>query len=381
MTTFNTPENIKQKSIEYEMKCIDCKACMKNCPMLDEFCTSPKELLGRIGSADTQPLELPFSCSLCQYCARVCPKDINFSTLFHPMREHIIASGSVSSKPLSKGLSVVANHQKLSFSKAFSSSFPKAGKKAKTAFIPGCSLASYSPELVISSHKYLQRKIGDVGLIIQCCGKPTLSVGDLEKFSEYYSRLEKMMDKMGCDTVITSCQNCYKTIGKYSPHIKVISLWEVMADLGVPEKAAGVGRGIDAMFALHDPCPTRNVASMHEAVREIVRQLGLNMVEFESNRSLTACCGQGGMIGLTSPNLGIRQMKKRASEGKEADYIITYCESCVESMQSADAKSLHLLDIVFGNNFEGRDLNQIRPGFAGKWLNRYKIKRLTDKLD
>ncbi|MZQ75956.1 MAG: (Fe-S)-binding protein [Peptoclostridium sp.] len=381
MTKFNTPENTKQKSLEYESRCIDCKACMKNCPMLDEFCESPKELLGRIGRDDSQALELPFSCSLCQYCARVCPKDIDFSALFHPMRAHIVNSGSITSKPLAKGLSVVGNHQRLSFSKAFASSFPKPGKKATTAFIPGCSLASYSPELVMSAHAYLQDKIGDVGLILQCCGKPTNSIGDTDKFIEYYSRLEKMVEEMSCDTIVTACQNCYKTIGKFSPHIKVTSLWEVMADLGLPERAVGIGSGIDSVFALHDPCPTRNVASIHDGAREIIRQLGLNMVEFKSNRSFTACCGQGGMIGLTNPKLGIRQMKKRASEGKDADYIITYCESCVEAMHSADAKSLHILDIIFGDKLEDRDLNQIRPGFAGKWLNRYRIKRLVDKLD
>ncbi len=48
---------------------------------------------------------------------------------------------------------------------------------------------------------------------------------------------------------------------------------------------------------------------IHEAVRSILKDLGIKIVEFEKNRSKTECCGCGGMVGVTNKELWLSQKK------------------------------------------------------------------------
>ena len=380
MDFFNSTKEVMQKAHESANACIDCKLCMKNCPMLDEFCSSPKELWEKIASGEKLQISLPYSCTLCTYCSSVCPKDLDFKDIFFHMRTDIVQSRNTRSKTLSKGLNAVAKHQKLSFSKHFTSIRGKFGSKNfKVGFMPGCSLVSYRPDLIPRIHEYMKSNFEDCGVLLHCCGKPTDSVGDAFAFKQYYDNLEKEMKSCKCTTVITACPNCYNTISKNSPDINVVSLWEVMAEKGLPKGLSGSDVLDGLTFSIHDPCPTRNLHSVHDSVRSLCGKLGMHTTEFESSRSKTPCCGQGGMVGLTNPEIAIRQMKKRTMQS-DADYILTYCQACAESMQKGGAKTVHLLDILFPPNEKVSDLDQKRPGFIGKWINRYKGKLMTDRI-
>ncbi|KDR93756.1 Fe-S oxidoreductase [Peptoclostridium litorale DSM 5388] len=380
MDFFNSTKEIIQKACRSADECIDCKLCMKNCPMLDEFCSSPKELWSKMARDEKLPISLPYSCVLCTYCSSVCPKGLDFKDIFFHMRKEILPCESTRSKTLSKGLRAVANHQKLSFSKPFTSVNGASGSKNfKVGFMPGCSLVSYRPDIIPLIYNYMHSNFEDCGILLHCCGKPTSSVGDEYSFKQYYGMLEDSIKACGCTTVITTCPNCYNTVSKNSPGIDVISLWEFMAEKGIPDGAACADLFSDLKFSLHDPCPTRSLESVHDSVRKLCSELGINTVEFESNRSKTPCCGQGGMVGLTNPPIAVRQMKKRAMQS-DADCILTYCQACAESMQIGGAKTLHLLDILFPPSEKAFELDQKRPGLLGKWINRYKGKLLVDRI-
>lgn len=378
----NSNEAIEQLS-DISHKCIDCKKCMKNCSMLEHNCSSPKQLIGKTIESGTIDKTIPYSCTGCGYCKNICPKDIDLGEMSLMLKR--LSVNSSNGKPSIKGYNTVNFHQKNSFSSIFTAahlekiSDDNIYNKTRV-FMPGCSLTSYNPELVMKTYGFLKERLNNTGIILKCCGNPTALIGQEHKFNEYYSMLEKDFFNMNVDEVIVACPSCYKAVKKNSPNIKVRSLWEVINEIGIPEEMKCIGKNIDITFAIHDPCITRNETSIHDAVRNIVKELDFNIEEFEYSREKTLCCGAGGMVAVTNNKLAKEQMKKRASQAK-SDYILTYCESCVEAMMVGGKNSVHILDLLFNKDiYSTLKFNQPIQGVVKKWSNRYRCKKMIERL-
>jgi glutamate synthase (NADPH) small chain len=98
--------------------CINCKKCMNECVMMNDFGSSPKTIL-RVLTLEGQmePL-LAYSCNGCDNCTIVCPKELEMKHVFLGSRkDFVLANGGTS--PI-KGHKAVKMHQLFSFSKLFS---------------------------------------------------------------------------------------------------------------------------------------------------------------------------------------------------------------------------------------------------------------------
>lgn len=372
-------EIIEKIKIE-EDKCNGCKLCMKNCPMLDVYCNTPKELLKNAEENKAIRTEIPYSCALCGYCTEVCPGKVDLNELFFELRRFAVLQNK--GVPKEFGRTTVKYHQKNSFSKPFTTGIKSLqGSTAEKVFFPGCSLTAYNPELVFKVYKYLNEKLPGTGILMKCCGKPTQFMGDDDAFEHYYSKIRADFEGAGVKEVITACQNCYKIIDKHSPDIKVTSLWEVIAREGVPGSVENRGRELGIRFALHDPCPTRKEDKIHSSVREILTMLGIEIEELKYSRNSTLCCGSGGMLGVTNNELALKHMKKRADQA-ESNYFVTYCEECVQSLIRGGKQAVHILDLLFNEEiYRSKDFNQSSQGTLKSWINRYNGVRLINKLD
>lgn len=247
--------------------------------------------------------------------------------------------------------------------------------KTKRVFIPGCSLPSYNPEVVKKTLEYLQEKIPGTGAILKCCGKPTKALGQVGKFKERYGQLQGEIDRLGAEEIIVACQSCFLTMSEYSKNQKVVSLWELFPQIGLPKEAIGKGKNSDIVFAIHDSCPTRNRKPIHDGIRWIMKELGYKIEEPPHTGENTRCCGFGGMVVPANPDLALRVMKRRTSE-MESDYVVAYCAACRESMVKGEKKAVHILDLIFGEKFDSKTEF---PGLPGSpitsWVNRYKSKK------
>ncbi|WP_416198985.1 MAG: Putative iron-sulfur protein [Sporanaerobacter sp.] len=362
-----------QKIQEEKNKCINCKLCMKGCPMLSEFCNSPKDLLEHLLSEKKADHKLPYSCLLCGYCTAVCPKGVDLKEIFFNLRENIV-SKTKGKLPRDLGYTSVKFHQINSFSRFFRTDIIGLGKDSDIIYFPGCSIMAYSPEIVFKAYKYLRELIPGIGIYLNCCGNPTFSMGYVEEFNQYYDILREEFKKNGIKRVVTTCQNCFITIKENSKDIQVIPIWEIISKRGVPKKVKGKGKDVDIVFSIHDPCPTRHEIKTHDAIRDILDQIGINYTEMKFNRENTLCCGSGGMASLTNNKIATAQKMRRANETKE-EYIVTYCEECVGSMKKSGKSSVHILDLLFNEDIYNT-FNQVEINTAKKWINRYKGKKM-----
>ncbi len=105
----------------------ECKLCMKECEMLNDFCECPKDLFDKIiEDGDVDPI-IPFSCNMCSQCTIACPKDFEMKDRFMEIRKLMVKANN--GKSPMKGHKAIEMHQMLGFSKLFNTA--KSASKSK----------------------------------------------------------------------------------------------------------------------------------------------------------------------------------------------------------------------------------------------------------
>lgn len=245
-------------------------------------------------------------------------------------------------------------------------------------FMAGCSLSSYNPHAVYEIATFLSTRFDSFSVIQRCCGKPTNAMGQKQHFEKRFSSFEKDLEQLGIDVLIVACQNCYKTIGRHGT-VRVISLWEVLQHIGIPDYAVGIGKGLSRVFTIHDSCPTRDIDAIHLGVRDVVNQLGYTWVESDASGRNTRCCGAGGMA-MTANSEMAKRMRQKRLDSLEADAIIVYCASCKGTLSSGGGQVWHLLDLMFPTDDTEKAPDNVLANPLSAWKNRYISKQKLKKV-
>lgn len=355
--------------------CDDCKVCVKNCIFLSHNCDTPRDLAGKFQQNDLDYIDISYSCTLCGLCKRVCPLDLYPGDMYLEARQNIFKTLQATTLPddfahkkiLSK-LKGIKSHQTFSTSSVFTlNKGPKTRDNGipKTVFFPGCSFPAYSPELVLKSYKYLQQKIPGIGIVLNCCGKPSRDMGDEERFHAMFGNTIEAFSRLEIDEVVVGCINCLKTFSENSD-IKLRTIYEIMAEMGLPEACAGNKQKI----SVHDACPARYRPEIRKAVRQIASELDFEISEMTFKNEVTRCCGAGGCAPCGNSDLTEKHTMKRVNQSKAQ--IVSYCAHCRESF-SSHAPSLHILDLVFrDSNVQN---NRERNHSLKNWFNRWYLKK------
>lgn len=368
--TFSMSQSLKESFQKAAQDCIGCNRCQVGCPLLRTFGENPKDLLQSLAQTESASLDIPYACFQCNYCTAVCPKAIDMKALFFKMR--LEAMSHYQDKLPSRYKShVVRQHQKNSFSKVFSAPIVSPMEEAKTLFFPGCSLMGYSPQLIEQTYNYLLEKNPEMGIYIQCCGKPTLSLGDEASFEGYKAHIQEACKQKKVRQIITACPNCTLTLEGLEG-IEVLSLWTWITDIGLPPEVKGKYKASPIQWTLHDPCALRSKDKVHQGVRDLLKEMGVNYTEMPQNRGQTLCCGSGGMVGVTGPQMA-QEQRQRRRQAAPTDYILSYCQECCQSLAGDGIETLHLLDLIFHQGEKVQATLPLRS--LNHWYNRHKIKR------
>lgn len=356
----------------------ECKLCMKECMMMPEYTSCPKELFTEYleKGYENMDMNIAYSCNECKQCTIKCPNSFEIRENFMEMRkEYVKANNDIS--PL-EGHIGLDDGQELECSKKYSITLP--GKKqTKYVLIPGCTVPASFPDAVEKTFKHMQETLGEdnVGIILQCCAKPTEIIGETKLFEERYSRVQKEIEEIGADVIVTLCPSCFLTYEKYSGK-KVISYWDLMREtIGIPKTQKGVGENSDVVFNIHDSCPTRDVTSHHDSIRWILSELGYKVEEMANIRENTRCCGVGGMLGCINADLYGKIVNRRVQDATQ-DTIISYCGSCRASMELGGLDSLHILQLIHGECYNKSDRELRSPDYG--MHNRMKTKNIIIEL-
>lgn len=345
-------------------ECVDCGVCLEECLYLKKMGKSPIELASAFkeGFVNTKP-EVAYSCFICELCATVCPQGLNIGDMCMEAREMMVEEGIA---PL-KVHKLVQKDQEYVNSDAFVLTQPNkhyrrtADNSHSYAYFPGCSLCGYSPQLVVNSYEYLKGVVPCSGIVLHCCGAPSLLIGQKAKFEIMMADIVQQVKKLGTSTLVVACPDCYHTIGShikdYDNTFEVTTIYHIMADRGLPAVLPEVKK---STLAVHDSCKARHDSPLQNAVRSIILQLGHTIDEMSYSRELTHCCGNGGMVPYVDQDLYKREIESILSVTKNS--ISTYCAGCRETLATVSKSVTHVLDLVFNSNWQKDISNQANTG-------------------
>ncbi|MEW6571785.1 MAG: VTT domain-containing protein [Nitrospirota bacterium] len=324
---------LREQLIINSEKCIKCKLCQKECEFLRKY-GKPKDIADSYNPIDKLYQGMPFECSLCELCAAVCPININPSHMFLEMRRETVRRG-YGDYPEHGG---IVGYEKRGTSQKYT--FYSLPHGCDTIFFPGCTLPGTRPDKVQKLYDHMKKTVPLLGIVLDCCTKPSHDLGRDEYFQGMFQEIKKFLLSNGIRNVIAACPNCYKVFKKYGDEISVRSVYEFMAQHGLPDTVQ-----VQGTVTIHDSCALRFDESVHAAVRDLVSAKGLTIEEMPHHGEKTLCCGEGGSVGFLAPDLAKKwgHLRKKEADGKR---IITYCAGCANFLGSLTPTS-HVLDLLF----------------------------------
>ncbi len=323
--------------------CTGCKKCVKECDFLRQYCDSPKDLAEsfKAGKHKTNP-EIPYACNICSLCEVRCPESLNAGKMCFEVRLQLVQEGLA---PL-KQHKLIQEAQDRYVSDAFKLALQALGaSETKRVFFPGCALSAYSPDLVLKTYDYLSQNLPGTGILLGCCGAPALLIGDQSRFQEIINAIESDIKELGASEIIAACPYCYQALKQYLPSLKSRSLYVVLAEIGLPE----ITNPQRHTFSIHDPCSTRFESDIQNSTRKLIEASGHRIDELEHSRESTNCCGLGGMAFAVDCDLSAKKALITVREARSD--LVTYCASCRGNLAGKGAQVIHILDIIFNENW------------------------------
>ena len=365
----------REEAIQEAQRCLQCECmeCVKVCEYLKHYGRYPRKYLREIYNnlsivkGERKSNQFINSCSLCGLCGEVCPTDLDMGAVCKNARQVMVTQNRM--PPSAHDFAL--RDMQFSNSDKFALARNRPGTaKSEYVFFPGCQLAGSSPEYVERVYGYLQDKLGDVGLMLGCCGAPADWAGRTDLFQSALANFTVQYRELGSPQPVLACSSCYQVFKTHLPDVRVISLWNLFDEYGLPQST--IQNPHSKILSVHDPCTTRYESHIQDSVRNILRRVGYQIEELPLSRERTECCSYGGLMWLANRELAQAVVERRIAESR-LDYL-TYCAVCRDFFAARGKRTLHLLDLIYGQDLDGR-ATRTSPGYSERHENRAKLKR------
>ena len=345
---------------EIGAQCSECGVCRKCCTFLKHYGT-PKYISTHFDFSTSRDQAIAYECSLCGLCTAICPEKLDPSALFLEVRRRCVEDGNFDTSVYR----TILGYEKRGTSSLFS--WYGLPEGCDTIFFPGCTLPGTRPGVTTDLFRQLQKIIPTVGLVLDCCAKPSHDLGRTTHFQSLFYKMSRYLANRGIRTVLTACPNCTKIFRQYGHDLTVRTVYELIHAEGNCTAAPVNGK----TFTVHDPCALREDLPTQQAVRAMLAEMGHSMVEMEHRGERTLCCGEGGMVGAINPK---RARAWAAIRGKEAGdrQIVTYCAGCTGYLNRV-VPTVHITDLLYRPEAAfSRNLKIARAPFT--YWNRLRLK-------
>lgn len=343
-----------------------CGCCKDQCPMYSELLEegiSPKGRNALIRSVakgivepDERAVRIAYSCLLCRRDEQSCTAGLRNSDATEAFRKYLLEKGAKllpEHIALTKSLENYGNPWQES--KASRKRWAKDMEdhrvvhgKTNTLFYVGC---TYSLDRSLQDGPKalagLMDKAGvSYGVLLEdeiCCGSTAKRIGDARLFEKLRKENEKRIRGTGVETVVTACAGCYKTLRQDYP--------DLSEDISIMHSSQFISELVDsgrlrfvrknAKVTYHDPCHLGRHSEVYDPPRKALLSVpGLQLIEMKNSRQMSRCCGGGAGVKTAYPEIALKAAKKRIleAESTKADYLITTCPFCVQTLRAAAAE-------------------------------------------
>jgi Fe-S oxidoreductase len=210
------------------------------------------------------------------------------------------------------------------------------------AYYPGCLTRIAIPEKM-EQYKAVLAQLGIIYVSLEssnlCCGSPVLNAGYVNDFNSLKEKNIALFNKNGAGRIISNCPSCVHTLKniyglKEAEHITKI-IWDNI------DKFHKVYEG--QSIAYHDPCHMSRYLDRSNRPRNILKRIGFHIVEMDDIKEKSRCCGGGGGLKSSFPNLANQIAKDRLKQVK-TDKIITTCPLCYLHLKENAPPGMEVLE-------------------------------------
>ena len=357
--------------------CFKCSLCSSNCPVSEQIfwaTFSPRgkmlilrSLLRGQGTLTDRVRDSLYTCTMCSNCDDTCIAGIKVTDILAAGRRDLYEAGKAPKSVNSLINTIKESGNVFDLSKEDMDilglnprmDFPE---NADLLFFKGCYATYHSVpnKSTIRSFNILKTLNVDFTVLEaeECCGSPAYLLGDMDttrRLCEY--NVTKIEDK-GANRVVTACPGCYRVLKQVYPKLvgklnfEVIHISELLAEyLDVGRLVFKRNENDKLNVLYHDPCELGRHCGVYEAPRKILESIPeIHLEEFDKNRDEAKCCGGGGGLTITNPNLAnqIAQIRLHEAEEKKIPTVVTACPACQLNFSASKDKynmKVKILDI------------------------------------
>jgi heterodisulfide reductase subunit D len=351
---------LKKLSYDEVAKCNKCGFCLPSCPTYlvkkrEAYSPRGRNAITRFAIENKLALNEDteraiFTCLGCGACAAVCLSSVETKDLIFRDRECQVGEGfypKVAARLVevlkeTGNISDDDNEERAEWLELVKE-LPEealAKRTAEVVFFVGC-VASFFP-MVQKIPANLARIMSRAGLDFSilggdewCCGFPLIGAGMPEKLEEMKAHNLKKVKETGAKTIVFTCPSCYHTWKHfYDSDVQLMHSSQLIAAL-IKDGKLQLKKEMRVTATYHDPCDLGRNSGVYEEPREVIQAVpGLAFVELPMNRKFSVCCGGGGNVEMTDPDLSaqVAQMKLDSIRNVGADLVVTACQQCVRTM-------------------------------------------------
>ncbi|MFW9834937.1 MAG: (Fe-S)-binding protein [Candidatus Thorarchaeota archaeon] len=355
-------------------KCVRCGSCLMFCPLFDatgeeQYSPRGKTYLLQVMDQIEDDKELAkefrrllFECTLCGRCEEKCASGVDLLRIWHEQRAKAIETAPEEFAyldPLKDALANVKNIYGLAAEDraiywldeledeipGIEDKIYEKGKTAEVMVFLGCLMSFRASQIPVLRSLFKTLEDLEVDYLIMgaeefCCGHPLYLMGDDDGAQQLREHNKGVIEAAKTKNVITCCPGCLIQLREHHNldnvealhHTQFIDrLLKTIPEYKQTEK-----------FSYHDPCELHRILKIKTEPRSVINKMGIEFREMD-----LSCCGGGGLLRMTDPNLSDKIIQLRAArEGVKDTTVITACPSCREQLLGQDLKTKDIVELV-----------------------------------
>ena len=303
-----------------------CGFCREECPIyrirrLETYSSRGRMLVARgllegILEPSAEIQQVMDECLMCGYCQARCALD-NMH-VFSAVRREMRDAGFVSHKHERTATKILEE----------GTLFPRPTPFRRIGTMPlylGCAYQSKPHE--VGTIVSVLEKVGIDPLVSDevCCSYIVGAVGLDDEYKQAQDRFRQVYGPHLEDEILTVCPTCTATLrdeyGLNARHA-LVAVAEKLQEMDL--------KPLNRRMTYHDPCHLGRMLGITEEPRQILRALGIELVEMEHHGIFSTCCGGGGGLIDVDRNMVIEVSKNRVRDAVAVgvDTIVTACPTC-----------------------------------------------------
>ncbi|MBE0481065.1 MAG: (Fe-S)-binding protein [Dehalococcoidia bacterium] len=333
--------------------CTTCYAC-------EEICKPLGNMMAQIGGGTSLKIMLPSVMNA--FGAALDP--VHSVQILEAMRADCVDLG-LQPLPL-KETAVNAGKEHNPYGEPHSSRFDwsrvlETPRTAEVALFAGCTASYRKQEIALATARILINSGVHFALLPEewCCGSPLLRAGNVDVARKMIEHNVSMLRQKNIRQIITPCAECYMAINRDWPNVSGNLPFGVLHMSQLLARLMGAGRvkirkRLNAKVVYHDPCHLGRAMGIYDEPRTVLNSIpGVKLAETYPTRHAAWCCGAGGGLKESNPELAvdIGLAKVPSIKGTGASILASSCPFC----------EAHFADVMekAGERIQVRDLTEL----------------------